>query len=419
MKAKVLGVVFALVSVIVSPATARADVVLDWNAIALTALGSQNPFNQARLLSIVQLSVFEAVNAITGEFRPYLSTVVAPPGASAEAAAIAAAHMTLKQYAPATQAAMLDAKRAEFLAAIPDGQAKEDGIDVGEAAAAAMILLRAADGSAPPGFYNPSPWPTGPGVWQKTATCSPSGGAFYNWPGVAPFGVPSAHDFMLGPPPALDSTRYAKDYAEVMRVGSINSDEIDRPADRANVAKFYASVSPGGVASSIARQLAAARGDSLSQNARALALIPMAINDALVTSFMTKYHYGLWRPETAIPAGDTDGNDRTVRDLTFKPYVNTPCFPSYPSNHASGTNAGLEVLRRLYGAGGHHLTLVNTNLGMELHYSELKQISDDVDDARVYGGIHFRFDQEEGGRLGREVATYVVKHNLVRHGHPE
>ena len=413
MKAKVLGVVFALVSVIVSPATARADVVLDWNAIALTALGSQNPFNQARLLSIVQLSVFEAVNAITGEFRPYLGSVVAAPGASAEAAAIAAAHKALKQYAPASQAAMLDTKLAEYLAAIPDGQAKTDGIAVGEAAAAAMILLRASDGSAPPGFF--APGAPDPGVWQATPSCpippmpapQVQSGAFYHWPGVTPFGVPSAHDFLLPPPPALDSNRYAKDYDEVMRVGGVGS--LERPLDRADVARFYASVSPGGVASAAARQLAAGRGDSLSQNARSFALIPMAINDALIVSFLTKYHYVLWRPETAIAAGG----------VAFTPYITTPCFPSYPSNHASGTNAGLEVLRRLYGAGGHHLTLVNTNLGMELHYSELNQISNDVDDARVYGGIHFRFDQEEGGRLGREVATYVVKHNLVRHGHPE
>lgn len=141
----------------------------------------------------------------------------------------------------------------------------------------------------------------------------------------------------------------------------------------------------------------------------------MATSDSLVTSFATKYRYNWWRPETAIRAGDTDGNAKTDRDATFAPYITTPCFPSCPSNHASGSSGGAEVLRRLYGAGGHSITLSNPAVaGVTLHYTTFKAITDDVDDARVYGGIHFRFEQEAGSRLGRDVATYVTKNNLRR-----
>ena len=137
----------------------------------------------------------------------------------------------------------------------------------------------------------------------------------------------------------------------------------------------------------------------MSDNARALALLNMAISDSLVASFLTKYHYNFWRPETAIRGGETDGNSKTVGgdpDSPFVPYIITPCFPSYPSNHASGTNGGVEVLRRLYGAGGHAITLTNPASAdpvvklMELPYTTFKQITDDVDDARVYGGERTR-----------------------------
>src|SRR6185503_12733534 len=132
------------------------------------------------------------------------------------------------------------------------------------------------------------------------------------------------------------------------------------------------------------------------------ALLNMASNDSLVASFGTKYHYQLWRPETAIRAGDLDGNAKTDADVTFAPYIPTPCFPSYPSNHASGSSGAAEMLRRLYGAGGHAITIANPAVpGVTLHYTTFKQITDDVDDARVYGGIHFRFDQEAGSRMGR------------------
>jgi hypothetical protein len=141
----------------------------------------------------------------------------------------------------------------------------------------------------------------------------------------------------------------------------------------------------------------------------------MAISDAFVAEFATKYHYNRWRPETAIHNADVDGNPKTEPDADWKPFIVAPCFPSYASNHASGSYAGAEILRRLYGAGGHDITISNPAVpGLVYHYAELKDITADIDDARVYGGIHFRFDQEVGGRLGRDVATAVYKNNLGR-----
>jgi hypothetical protein len=403
-----------MVSILFGSAAARADAVLDWNTIAVnTAIANlQNPFAQARYGAIVQLAVFEAVNSITGEYQPYLGTITAPPGASPEAAAIEAAYQVLSAYFPASQAA-LDADRANSLASIPDGQAKIDGMATGDAAAAALIALRANDGSSPSQFGVPGP-PL-PGVWQATSSCpivsGVASGVAFQWQNVTPFGIPNAADFLLGPPPALTSNEYAKAYNEVMTVGSLNSTE--RPQDRANVALYYAASSPTQVFNQAAGQVAQQQGRSLSENARTLALINMAMSDSLVASFFNKYHFNFWRPETAIHAGDTDGNSKTVGDSSWAPFVVTPCFPSYPSNHGSASGGAAEVLRRIYGEAGHSITLTNPAVPtITLQYTSFKQITDDISDARVYGGIHFRTDQVAGEHLGRAVGTTVYKQNL-------
>jgi hypothetical protein len=395
-------------------AAARADVVLDWNVIAVnTAIANgQNPFAQARYAAIVQLAVFEAVNTITGDYQPYLGTITAPPGASAEAAAIQAAYRVLSTYFPAS-AATLDSERATSLASIPDGQAKDDGIATGEAAALAMIALRANDGSSPPQFKTPGP-PV-PGEWQATPSCpivnGVAVGVAFEWQNVTPFGIPRVTEFLLDAPPALTSQKYAKAYNEVMTVGSIDSTE--RPQDRADVALFYAVSSPTLVFNQAIQQVAQAQGRSLSNNARTLAVVNMAMNDSLVASFFNKYYYNFWRPETAIHAGDTDGNRKTDPDSSFVPFVTTPCFPSYPSNHGSASNGAAEVLKRVYGEGGHFITLSNPVVpDIVLQYTTFKQITDDISDARVYGGIHFRTDQVAGERLGNAIGMAVDKINL-------
>lgn len=421
-----------------SAAPASADVVTQWDEIAVRVLTTQSPalspFAQSRFAAIVQLAVFEAVNATTGEYEGYLgspaaptaSPIIAPAGSSSEAAAIAAAYGVLVNYFPGN-AAMLVAARDVSLAAIPDGTAKANGVATGVAAAAALIGERLNDGSSPQTFYTP-PSPTPAGEWTITPGCPldpigiPVGGILYNWRNIKPFGVPQpatghwTDDFRPEPPPAITSNLYAKDYNELRRVGTATSTE--RPDDRTVVARFYAALSPTYLFHSVMRQLAAERADSLTTNARILALVSIATADSLVASFEAKYHYLYWRPVTAIRAGDTDDNSKTDPDGSYSPLITTPCFPSYPSNHASGSNGAIEALRRFYGAAGFALTLSGTIplLGpVTMHYTSLDQISHDIDDARVYGGIHFRFDQDAGVRLGRTLATYVVKHNLGKH----
>jgi hypothetical protein len=390
-----------------SAAQSATDPVLEWSAIMVSTTAGQSPFAQARFAAITQLAVFEAVNAVDKEFDPYLGTITAPPGASPEAAAITAAHDVLENYFPA-QATALDAARDVSLARIADGSAKQDGITVGKAAAAALILLRTGDGSSPPQFYVPTS--SAPGDWQTTPSCPPAGGLFLHWRNLRPFAIESSSQFRSAPPPALTSERYARSYNEVRRVGSIDS--AFRPQDRADVARFYAATTPVPIFNSAVAQVAVEQGRSMSENARALALVDMAISDAAASVFDTKYFYNRWRPETAIHArGDT----------TWMPYIVSPCFPSYSSAHASLSGAAREVLERLYGPRNHLITLSNPAVaGVILQYDAFEQITHDIDDARVYGGIHFRFDQEAGGKLGRQVGAYVYQHTLRRaQGEPD
>ena len=412
---RVFGLVCGLmVSLLIGTLTAGADVVLDWNAIAVnTAVANkQNPFAQARYAAIVQLAVFEAVNSITHKYQPYLGTITAPADASPDAAAIEAAYQVLIAYFPASQATLYT-DYLNSMSPIPDGPAKTDGIATGDAAASAMMLLRANDGSSPALFDTPGP-PV-PGDWQATVSCPIVNGVAvgigFQWQKVTPFGISSASDFLLDPPPALTSNEYAKAYNEVMTVGSLNSTQ--RPQDRANVALFYAAASPTQVFNQAAKQVAMAQGRSLSDNARALALINMAMSDSLVASFLNKHTYNFWRPETAIHGGNMDGNPNTVGDPNWAPFITTPCFPSYPSNHGSAGNGAAEVMRRIYGDDGVSITLTNPAVPtIVLQYTSFKQITDDISDARVYGGIHFRTDQVAGEHLGRAVGKTVYKHNL-------
>lgn len=389
---------------------AKADPVLDWNTIAVnTAVANKaNPFAQARYAAIVQLAVFEAVNSITGEYQPYLGTITRRPGASPEAAAVEAAYKVLSQNFGATSQGALDTAWTNSMMHIPNGPAKDEGILAGDEAAQAMIDLRANDGSATPPL-TAAPGPAAPGQWQLTKGCT--AGIGYNWQFVTPFGIPRASDYLLSPPPALTSEAYAKAYNEVMTVGA--SDSTERPQDRANVALFFAATSPTQALNQAARQVAAEKGGSLAENARALALINMAMNDSLVASFLNKYHFNFWRPETAIHAGATDGNPKTDPDPDWAPFVTTPCFPSYPSNHGSAGNAAAEVLRRLYGEAGHAIVLTNPAVpAIVLQYDSFREITNDISDARVYGGIHFRTDQEAGADLGRAIGKAIYKHNL-------
>jgi hypothetical protein len=397
----------AVALIAAGPRAARADDVTDWNEImqATVAAPPTNANFQARWAAIVQVAVFEAVNAIVGDYEPYLGVIEAPAWASPEAAAIAAAHRTLVTLRP-SNTETLDGLRAASLAVIPDGPEKEAGILIGEEAAAAMLILRAGDGWDATVPYTPG---TEPGDWQP-APPALAPAAQPHWGEVIPFGLEEGSQFRLRHPPALRSDEYAIDYNEVMLVGRIDSPL--RPQDRTDVARFYAAASPVQVWNPAARQVSAAQGKTLSENARIFALLAMAMCDGSIAAYDTKYHFNFWRPVTAIRAGDQDGNKQTEADPDWLPLIPTPAFPSYASGHATLSGAARAVLERVFGEHGHEITLTNPTLGIVLQYTAWDEITDDIDDARVFGGIHFRFDQEAGANQGRKVGRYIVRNFL-------
>ena len=382
------------------------DIVLGWNEIAVVTIGSQPPFASTRFMATVQLAVFEAVNAISGKYQPYLGAIPAPASASPEAAAVTAAHGVLKAFFPAA-GGTLDQQRDESLAWLPDGQAKNDGIAVGEAAAAAMIAERTGDGSAPAQFYIPTN--SDPYEWQRTPSCPPAGGAFLHWGNVRPFGVVNSSQFRAEPPPALTSEEYTKDFKEVLALGDINSP--NRSQQDASVARIYAAQPPHQGWNSVARQIINTRDDDITDTARTLALMNMSLADAHITIFESKYFYRTWRPETALPRAGEDGNPNTVPSA-FTPFIATPCFPGYPSAHGVGAGAASRILWKAY---GRHHTVINSHPsvpGVVLTYYDLLDIVKAVSDARVYGGIHFRTDQDAAERQGRSIAQWNLDSHL-------
>jgi hypothetical protein len=400
---------FAL-TVAMAPAftsVARSDTVTEWNEHmqAAVSVPPSNPNFQTRWGAIVQLAVFEAVNAIEGDYEPYLGVIEAPDWASTDAAVIAAAHRTLVTLRPGS-APTLDPLRLAGLSAIPEGAAKEAGIDAGEAAAAAILLLRADDGSveAVTKPYTPG---TAPGDFRPPAT-----GAFLpGWGDVTPFGLQSGSQFRLSAPPALHTGTYANDYNEVRLLGAFASPF--RPAHRTDVAKFYAAASPVQLWNTAARQVSAAQGKTPAENARNLALLGMAMADAAIAGWDTKYYYNLWRPQAAINMGDLDGNAGTDGDPDWKPLINTPAHPSYGSGHATVSGSARAVLEYAFGKDGHAILLTHPGApGIVLEYAAWDEITDDIDDARVYGGIHFRFDQESGAHQGKQVGKYLLRNYL-------
>jgi hypothetical protein len=386
---------------------ALADVVTDWNAImqATVFVPPTSPFSQTRSAAITQLAVFEAVNAIIGDYEPYIGTIVAPSGASPEAAAAAAAHRVLVELYPGSVGA-LGVALGESLSDLPDGPSKDNGIAVGVAAAEAMLALRSADGASTANSvpYTPD---TNPGDWQSTGTPA----VWVGWGLVETFGIKSGAQFRAAPPPLLQTGIYARDFEEVKQVGRVDSGS--RPADGANVAQVYSRLTFVNLYHPIARELSALHGKTLSENARLFALLAMAGADGLISSMEGKYYYNLWRPLTAIRAADTDDNAKTVADPTWTTYIGTPPYPSYPSNHASGSGASIAVLEDAFGKRGHSFSVSTPAWpGVVLNYTTFEQIGADIDDARVFSGIHFRFDQVAGRKQGTQVGHYILQHEL-------
>jgi hypothetical protein len=401
------GISVVAVCILSVAGAVRADPVTDWNAIMqnTVTVAPSNPNLQTRWGAITQLAVYEAVNSIIGDYEPYLGVIDAPAWASPDAAAIAAAHRALITLRPDVAGA-LDAALEVSLDAIPDSPEKDAGITVGVTAADAILLLRENDGAAQ--AQVPYTAGTNPGDFQPIP---PAAALLPGWGLVTPFGMESGSQFRLPAPPALHTGNYARDYEEVKLLGRIDSPF--RPQDRTDVARIFAVASPVQVWNSAARQASAAQGKTLSQNARIFALLGMAMCDASIAGWDTKYHYNFWRPQAAIRSGAIDGNPLTEADPGWLPLITTPSHPSYASGHATVSGAARAVLEQVFGKDGHMVTLTHSTLpGIVLNYTAWDEITDDIDDARVYGGIHFRFDQEAGSHQGRHVGRYILRNHL-------
>jgi membrane-associated phospholipid phosphatase len=393
------------------------DVVIQWNRILLDAIRVDGtaPPPAARNMAIVQLAVFDAVNAIDRAYTPYLFSKPAPPGASPEAAAAVAAHDTLSTLYPA-QKATFDAALASSLAAIPDGPAEHKGVVVGKLAARAILAARADDGSGATVTYTPG---TGPGVWQPT----PPGYAasqFPQWPDVTPFALTSGSQFRPGPPPALTSAEYAAAFNEVKDLGGVDS--TARTPEQTQIALFWAdntgTATPPGHWNMIAEQVSLDHHLSVDQNVRLFALLDVALADAGIAAWDAKYAYNFWRPVTAIRNADSDGNPATAPDPTWAPLLATPAFPSYVSGHSTFSATAAAVLAAFFGTDDVHFTTTSDALpGVTRSFDSFSAAAEEAGQSRIYGGIHYQFDNQAGLALGQELGTYVFQHFLTPRSH--
>jgi hypothetical protein len=359
------------------------------------------------IFAYVAIAVYDSVMAIEGGYEPFAVEVDAPESASAEAAVAAAAHGILVHYLPA-QASIINAARTASLATIPDGQAKTDGIAVGEQVASELIALRADDGFRAPVTYTP-PNPPIPGVWIPTAATPPIG----TYLGLMrPFALDSADVFRPLGPPELESKKWAEEYNEVKEIGSSTS--TTRTAAQTVAARFWAEA-PVQQARGSFRKFVLDHDLDVGEAARFMAMVSVTYADGLIACFDAKYHYPFWRPITAIRAGDTDGNDATVGDPAWSPLLPvTPNHPEYPSAHSCITPAAGRVIARFLHTRQIDFTIPSlTGLG-DRFFATPKDLEYDVANARIWGGIHFRSAVEHGAKIAKKTADHVLAHHFHR-----
>ena len=377
--------------------------VADWSLIAqntIVAVGRRFPGEAAVYMGIVHATIYDVVVAIEGGYRPYAITPTVPPNTSVEAAVATAAHRVLVGRFPDQQASLDDVYDA-YLNGIPDGEAKTNGILVGEEVGVGMLLLRANDGldSIVPYVQRPP----GPGVYEPTAPAPPLG---TRMPRVLPLALEYASQFRPHGPPALRSREYAQDFNEVKYLGRIDSRV--RSAEQTAVALFWTDHDIPQWNRNLLR-LADARGLTAIETARMLAMAHVAGGDAMIGCFDAKYHYLSWRPLHAIHRADTDGNPHTVPDPTWQPLLPTPNHPEYPSAHACHTTAIAEALESFFGPGRLRFSVDSLVTGETRYYKRFREVVEEVNNARVWAGFHFRYSQEDGSRIGRKVARFVVR----------
>ncbi|MBI1929346.1 hypothetical protein HYR99_34510 [Candidatus Poribacteria bacterium] len=406
-----LWILVALV-VATSPVAAQ-NVVTDWSQIVQPAI--HNPSaprsipHSFILHAMIHLAMYDAAMAIEGGYKPYAAAIMAPPGADVRAAVATAAYRTARARVAPSQYAYLDTQYTTYMSTIPAGKAKTDGAQVGEAAANAMIALRANDGFTNVVTYECSASPLPPGEFEPEGGCGtqPIG---VNVSQIKPFTYSDPSQFRPDGPPPLTSKAYTEAFTEVRDYGRANS--TVRTAEQTQIVYFWGTehASPFNTRNLIA--LADSRGLNVRESARMLAMAWTAISDAGFAGFDAKYHFRHWRPRTAIPRADTDGNPDTAPDATWTPLLIVN-HPEYPAGHSFGTTAIVEALIRYFGTDRVTWTIDNKSGASQLvvtqrTYENLNDIPGELADARVWGGLHWRYSTTDGEQIGREVAKHVT-----------
>ena len=391
-----------------APAPAHANVITDWDEKAVAVVMPPGPggvtqqvYTAQRMMGMVHAAMFDALNSIERRYRPYLAQLPADAATSKEAAAAAAA-------AAAAVLATIDAKTAgemktalgAYLASIPDGAAKSDGIKLGEAVAAKVLAARANDGFDAPDAYRPR---TAPGVYVPTAITAAS-----MWPDLKPFAMAKGSQFRPNPPISLESKEWATDYNELKDYGGQNS--AKRTAQQTETARFWLMAGPPAYHPFV-RELVTAKQMSVVDSARFMALVAVGLNDALIAVFDAKYHYNFWRPITAIRNGDIDGNSATDREATWQPIDNTPMHPEYPCAHCilSGSVAG--VIKAALGSVDIPEIAITSRTapGVTHRWTNMTAFAEEVANARIWAGFHYRFSTRVGTEMGLQIGEYIVK----------
>ena len=403
-KTALIAVLTAFSICIVIPTSAHADVVTDWNAqtVQYAATGGRPGPSWVLDVAIVQAAVYDAVQAIEGDYQPYCGEIPGASGSTTAAAATAARDVLVNRF-PA-QAAAINGYYNAYVAAINPA---DPGFNVGHAAAQCMITLRANDGSFP------SPWTpffggTGIGEWRPVA----SGPFTFSWlPDVTPFTMTSTTQFRVKPPPDLDSPEYTRAYNEVKSLGS--STGSSRTPQQTDMANFWNGNFPVQM-NALARDLAIAHGLNVSESSRLLVLVDISVADSAIAVWDCKRVYNFWRPITAIQLGDSDGNDKTDGDAAWTPFVGTPPYSDYTSGANGFAASATRAMSLYFDTNEMNFQIMTTNPGPTQvdtrSYTKFSEVRDEVEDARILQGIHFRFADALARRQGEHIAQWAHAH---------
>jgi hypothetical protein len=395
------AVATVLVAALCAPA--RADVIMDWNVKA-DAIATDKRLTSpvhGRTLALMHVSMFEAVNSIDHRYVPYKLNLVTDRNTSREAAAASAGHAVLVAFYPDLKAD-LDGLLDAGLAAVAEGPAKQRGMILGRKAAADLLELRAADFEAAPDTQRP--FATAGRYVPTTAMVGHEVGLF------APWVMSSASQFRPAPPPTLTSETWTRDVNEVREIGGLRSST--RTAEQTSIGRFWF-LTGARTYNPILQQVATAKKLNLLDCARLYALASMAGIDAYIAVFEAKYHYNFWRPVTAIRNADLGGNPATLRDASWTPLGETPMHPEYPCAHCITSAAIVAVLRGTVGEDIGEITLVSpTSPGMTRRWTRLDDYRDEVSNARVWAGFHYRFSTEAAQEMGRKIGELTVTSTL-------